>query len=320
MDSTISGGIALRRAPNNPLILVVNDHAVDFAVAIEATGGTCPRGVRLSDIYEKYDYWSTWIDTALEALTENRDLVTGWQPLNGIPLDPPVHPTATLIFTAANYAAHTTEAEASEKVGQKVSTGSKTPYVFLKPMRSVIGPDDDIVKPIEVQQLDWEVELAVVIGKAGRRIAVEDAMEHVAGYVLCNDVSARDFVQRPDWPMFSSDWFAQKAFDTFTPFGPAFVPASRVQDPTRLRLQLLVGDEVMQDALASDMIFSIPEQISYASRFTTLLPGDIISTGTPSGVGMARNRYLSAGETMTARITGLGEQHSRIIDEDPRSD
>lgn len=320
MDSIIRGGLALRRASPNPLILVVNDQAIDFAVAIEATGGSCPHDVTLSDIYEQYDYWSARIDTAIEALTENRGLVSGWQSLDDIPLDPPVHPSATLIFTAANYAAHTTEAEASEKVGQKVSTGSKTPYVFLKPMRSVIGPDDDVVKPVEVRQLDWEVELAVVIGRPGRRIAVEQAMDHVAGYVLCNDVSARDFVQRADWPMFSSDWFAQKAFDTFTPIGPAFVPASRVEDHTRLRLQLLVGDEVMQDALASDMIFSIPEQISYASRFTTLLPGDIISTGTPAGVGMARNRYLSSGENMTARITGLGEQHSRIIDEESSRD
>jgi len=315
VNSRVSGGIAVRRESAKPLVLIIDDATIDLITAITATGGSCPDHIDLRGIFADWPHWSSVVESTIEAVRKDPGVVSDWQPLSELDLAPPVHPEATLIFTAANYAAHTTEAESSEKVGRRVSTNSGTPYVFLKPMRSVIGPDDDIVKPIDVEQLDWEVELAVVIGKPGRRIPVTDAMQYVAGYLLCNDISARDFVQRPDWPMFSSDWFAQKAFDTFTPMGPAFVPASMVEDPTQLRLQLLVGDDVMQDALASDMIFTIAEQIAYASRFTTLLPGDVISTGTPSGVGMARNRYLSAGEVMTARVTGLGEQHSRIVAE-----
>jgi len=318
--SQISGGIAVSRRDGQPLVLVIDDQAVDFAAAIKAAGGDCSADITIRTILDGWAAWAPVIDSAIASLRSDASIVQGWEPLSDLELAPPVHPEATLIFTAANYAAHTTEAESSDKVKAQVSTGSDTPYVFLKPMRSVIGPNDDVVKPVGVNQLDWEVELAVVIGKRGRRIPADQARGHIAGYLLCNDVSARDFVRRPDWPMFSSDWFAQKAFDTFTPMGPAFVPASLVPDPEKLQLRLSVGDEVMQEAYAGDMIFSIAEQISYASRFTTLLPGDIVSTGTPAGVGMARNRYLSVGETMIAEITGLGSQHSRIVAESDEHD
>lgn len=320
MDSTISGGISARRDSDRPLVLVVKDRAVDFIGAINATGVECDADITLRDVYDSWARWAPTVDAAIELLTTNPAAVDAWSSLADLDLAPPVHPEASLIFTAANYAAHTSEAETSEKVGKKVSTGSDTPYVFLKPMRSVVGPNDNIVKPLGVDQMDWEVELAVVIGKAGRRISVDEASNYIAGYMICNDVSARDYVQRPDWPMFSSDWFAQKAFDTFTPFGPAFVPVSQIPDADALCLRLWVGDELMQDGFAGEMIFSIAEQISYASQFTTLLPGDIISTGTPSGVGMARNRYLSAGELLVAEISGLGQQRSLVVAEEDTLD
>ena len=320
MDSTISGGISARRNSDRPLLLVVKDRAVDFIEAICATGFECDADITLRDVYDSWVTWAPTVDAAIELLTVNPGAVDAWSSLDDLDLAAPVHPEASLIFTAANYAAHTSEAESSEKVGKKVSTGSDTPYVFLKPMRSVVGPNDNIVKPLGVSQMDWEVELAVVIGKKGRRISVGEVPNYIAGYMVCNDVSARDYVQRPDWPMFSSDWFAQKSFDTFTPFGPAFVPASQVPDADALRLRLWVGDELMQDGVAGEMIFSIAEQISYASRFTTLLPGDIISTGTPAGVGMARNRYLSAGEVMVTEISGLGQQHSLVVAEEDTLD
>jgi len=320
MDTRIAGGLAVRRQAKRQLVLIIDDQAVDFVNAITACTGNCPADVTLKAIFDEWSAWEPIVGSAIDSLKRNREIVQGWEPLGSLDLAPPVHPEASLIFTAANYAAHTSEAESSDKVQGRVSTGSDTPYVFLKPMRSVIGPNDDVVKPREVNQLDWEVELAVVIGKPGRRIPVASAGEHIAGYLLCNDISARDFVRRPDWPMFSSDWFAQKAFDTFTPMGPAFVPTSQIADPTTLRLRLMVGGEVMQDSTAEDMIFSIAEQIAYASRFTTLQPGDIISTGTPAGVGMASGRYLTVGEHMRAEITGLGTQDTRIVAEIDGSD
>jgi len=314
--SDIVEGIALLRGSPHRLALVVDDAFVPLEDAILAQGeGSAPGGMSLRDLVEDWATWQPIIGNCAEFLRANPESVQGWQNVDDGVFDAPVLPEAMLIFTAANYAAHTKEAESSDKVGQQVTTGSNDPYVFLKPMRSVVGPTDDIVKPSDVEQLDWEVELAVMIGRQGRRIPVEDAMDHVAAYLLCNDMSARDFVRRPDWPMFSSDWFGQKSFDTFTPMGPVLVPASRVPDPELLRLRLWVGDELMQDSLAGDMIFSIAEQISYASRFVTLKPGDIVSTGTPAGVGMARGRYLDAGETLTLHITGLGRHQCRIVAE-----
>tara|TARA_B100000029_G_scaffold332815_1_gene324983 strand:- start:108 stop:608 length:501 start_codon:yes stop_codon:yes gene_type:complete len=164
--------------------------------------------------------------------------------------------------------------------------------------------------------VDWEVELGVVIGRTGQHISADSAMDYVAGYTICNDVSARDHVQREEWPLFSSDWFAQKGYDTFTPIGPVIVPAAAVPDPYALALRLWVDDELKQDGVASDMVFDIADQIEYVSRFSTLRPGDIISTGTPAGVGMATGRYLVVGETMRAEIDGLGCQRSPVVSED----
>ena len=315
MDSDIIGGVVLRRDHPRPLGLALGQHVTDLTSVIEEFDYGLDSSLSIKELLARWHEFGPVVESALRRLTASDRKTFSWEPISHCDLGAPVHPEASLIFTAANYAAHTSEAESSERVTNKVSTGSDTPYVFLKPMRSVIGPGDDVVKPGDVEQLDWEVELAVVIGSPGRRIPVGQAMDHVAGYVICNDVSARDFVQRPDWPMFSSDWFAQKAFDTFTPIGPALVPAGLVGDPRDLVLQLSVDGEVMQEAHARDMIFSIADQISYASRFTSLQPGDIISTGTPSGVGMARGRYLDVGEVMTAQISGLGKQENRIVQE-----
>ena len=315
MDSDIIGGVVLRRDHPRPLGLALGQHVTDLTSVIEEFGYGVDSDLSIRELLARWQEFGPVVESALRRLTTRDSEKVRWEPISLCDLGAPVHPEASLIFTAANYAAHTSEAESSEKVSNKVSTGSDTPYVFLKPMRSVIGPYDQVVKPKDVEQLDWEVELAVVIGSPGRRIPVGEAMDHIAGYIICNDVSARDFVQRPDWPMFSSDWFAQKAFDTFTPIGPAFVPAGLVKDPRDLVLQLSVDGEIMQEAHARDMIFSIAEQISYASRFTSLQPGDMISTGTPSGVGMARGRYLDVGEVMTAQISGLGKQQNRIVQE-----
>lgn len=311
----IPEGIGLCRGDVQSLVLIVDDRVVDFARAVEAQGSSAPDGISLIDVISEWRFWEPVIDATTTLLRAEPERVEGWQGINDVCFDAPVVPDALLVFTAANYASHTAEAEASEKVGQQVSTDSNQPYVFLKPMRSVVGPTDDIVKPRDVQQLDWEVELAVMICREGRRIPVEEAMDYVGAYLLCNDMSARDFVRRSDWPMFSSDWFGQKSFDTFTPIGPALVPASQVPNPETLRLKLWVGDELMQDGIAGDMIFSIAEQISYVSRFTTLKPGDIISTGTPSGVGMASGRYLDVGEVVTLEIPGVGRQRSVIVAE-----
>jgi len=313
----IEVGIGRARDPQLGLVVVVGDHVFELAAAVASLdpAAAVPPSL-LVDVLADWDLWSDRLLDIRDLISVDRERVPALGQLADVPLDAPVVPEALLLFAAANYAAHTAEAEDSERVGASVGTGATDPYMFLKPNRSVVGPTDPVIAPFDAQMVDWEVELGAVIGRAGRRIAAESAMDHVAGYTICNDVSARDHVQRKEWPFFSSDWFAQKGYDTFTPIGPVIVPAAVVGDPYALGLRLWVDDELQQDGIASDMVFDIAAQIEFASRFCTLRPGDIISTGTPAGVGMATGRYLAAGETMRAEIDGLGWQRSPVASED----
>lgn len=309
-------GVGRIRHPQHGPVVVVHDQVIDLASAAVVVEPTVARPLDLRDVIAEWDPWVERLVAIEAAYGSDPDRFAVIGDVGAVTFDPPLVPDALLLFAAANYAAHKAEAERSERVGASVGAGATDPYLFLKPNRSVVGPTDPVVRPTDAHMVDWEVELGVVIGKPGRRIPAASAMEHVAGYTICNDVSARDFTVRTEWPLFSSDWFSQKGYDTFTPIGPVIVPAALVPDPYALGLRLWVGDELMQDAEASDMVFDIAAQIEYVSRFTTLRPGDIVSTGTPSGVGMATGRYLETGETMRAEIDGLGWQRSTVVGED----
>lgn len=177
------------------------------------------------------------------------------------------------------------------------------PTVFLKLSASICGPGDDVLLPQDATDPDYEAELAVVIGRTGHRIAPEDWQKHVFGYTILNDVSARG-VQ-----LATSQWTLGKSFPTFTPMGPAIVTADEIADPHALDIRLTLSGEVMQQANTRDLIFRIPELIAYISSITPLEPGDIISTGTPPGVGLGRTppRWLRAGDEMVIEIESIGE-------------
>ena len=179
----------------------------------------------------------------------------------------------------------------------------KVPTIFIKLPSAVIGPQEPVRIPAMTKQPDYEVEFAIVIGKAGRNIAPENWREHVFGYTILNDVSARD-VQ-----LSTSQWILGKSFDTFCPIGPAIVSDDEIADPHNLDIRLSIGGEVLQHSNTRELIFKAPDLISYISSVTALEPGDIISTGTPAGVGLGRNpqRWLQPGETMIAEIEGLGQ-------------
>ncbi|GAC1424489.1 MAG: fumarylacetoacetate hydrolase family protein [Candidatus Velthaea sp.] len=184
------------------------------------------------------------------------------------------------------------------------------PTLFLKATSSLCGPDDDLIMPPRAQRVDWEVELAVVIGRPGAHIEVADAGSHVAGYSLAVDFSERDY-------QFNRGGYATKgkSSDTFGPLGPWFVPAACIGDPQTLTLELRVNGIVRQNGTTSDMIFSIDELIAYASDFMSLQPGDIILTGTPPGVGMGLQPpvYLKPGDRVEATIAELGMQTHRVV-------
>ena len=183
------------------------------------------------------------------------------------------------------------------------------PILFMKATSALCGPNDPIVLPKGSEKTDWEVELGVVIGRAAKHVREDEALGHVAGYVVFNDVSERAFqLER------AGQWTKGKSCDTFGPVGPWLVTPDEVGDPQRLSMELTVNGEVMQKGSTATMIFSVAHIVSYLSRFMTLHPGDIIATGTPPGVGMGRKppRYLTAGDVVETRIEGLGRQRAVV--------
>ncbi|MDZ7904665.1 MAG: fumarylacetoacetate hydrolase family protein [Cypionkella sp.] len=179
------------------------------------------------------------------------------------------------------------------------------PVIFAKYTSAVCGPNDPIIIPRGSQKTDWEVELAFVIGKAGKYISEADAMTHVAGYMVCNDVSERAFQTER-----SGQWSKGKSSDNFGPIGPWLVTADEVPNPNDLAMWLKVNGETMQKGSTKTMVYQIPHLVSYLSQFFTLHPGDVVSTGTPPGVGMGKKppRYLKAGDVVELGVEGLGTQ------------
>jgi 2,4-diketo-3-deoxy-L-fuconate hydrolase len=184
------------------------------------------------------------------------------------------------------------------------------PVVFMKATSAIVGPYDDVVIPRGSQKTDWEVELGVVIGKPAKYVPEEEALSHIAGYCVVNDISERAFQLEG-----TGQWVKGKSADTFGPIGPWLVTADEVPNPQALDLWLNVGVHRFQNGSTSTMVFGVAQLISYLSNYMTLQPGDIISTGTPPGVGLGQKppRYLKAGECMTLGITGLGEQRQIVV-------
>jgi 2-keto-4-pentenoate hydratase/2-oxohepta-3-ene-1,7-dioic acid hydratase in catechol pathway len=189
------------------------------------------------------------------------------------------------------------------------------PYCFVKLPSCVVGPNDEIVLPRNVSKPDWELELGVVIGKRARHVAPEAAMDHVAGFVVVNDVTARDHVFRRDAGALGSDWLSGKCFPTFLPLGPMLVPRKFVPDPYDLTITLSVNGKVYQDESTRDMLFGIERQIAFLSDRVELLPGDVICTGSPYGNGAAFGVFLKPGDIMEGTITGLGTQRNLCVAE-----
>ena len=189
------------------------------------------------------------------------------------------------------------------------------PYVFIGLPSAITGPYDDVVLPAWAEKPDWELELAAVIGRPAYQVSVEEALDHVAGYTIANDLTDRATVFRRDMPQIGTDWLRSKNAPGFTPLGPWIVPAASVGDTGDLRLTLKLNGETMQDESTKDMIFDVARMVSYASQSARLLPGDLVLTGSPAGNGMHWGRLLRDGDVMDASITGLGAQRTRCVAE-----
>lgn len=216
-------------------------------------------------------------------------------------LGSPIGRPSKIVCIGLNYAKHAQETNAPIP---------KEPIIFFKSTTSVVGPNDNIMLPKDSLKTDWEVELALVIGKKASYVAKEEALDYVAGYVLHNDVSERAFqLER------GGQWAKGKGCDTFAPLGPWLVTKDEIADPNNLRLWLKLNGKMMQDGNTDDFIFNIAHVVSYLSEFMTLLPGDVISTGTPHGVGLGFNPplYLKAGDVIELGIDGLGEAKQTVV-------
>lgn len=232
---------------------------------------------------------------------------------------PPVLTPGKMLYAAQNYKEHVKEMQAAKFASaSKDFSGEKDnakPYSFLRAPNTLTGAYDDIVLPAMFDRVDWEVEMALAIGRPGKHIQATRAKNHIAGFMTTNDVSCRSLFLREDRPGLRSDWLGGKNHDSFAPMGPLFVPRDFVPNYMKLRLTLSVSGEVMQDGNTSEMIFSPEEQIEYCSHMMTLQPGDIFATGTPSGVGTAKGRFLKAGDIVEAEIEGLGRMRNRVVAE-----
>jgi 2-keto-4-pentenoate hydratase/2-oxohepta-3-ene-1,7-dioic acid hydratase in catechol pathway len=233
-------------------------------------------------------------------------------PLTGATLGPAVPHPGKILLLAGNYQSHIAESN-----GTGVNKAEITPRFFIKPNTSIIGPNDPIRIPVVSDTVDYEIEIAAVIGKEGREIGQDDALDHVAGYLVFNDISARHLkhvehrTPRPMDEFF--DWLVGKWCDSFSVVGPYLVTADEIDDPASLEMALSVNGELRQHSSAGEMIFNVAESIEWISRFVTLEPGDLICMGTPGGVGETTATYLQPGDHVHATISHLGDLNNPVV-------
>lgn len=269
----------------------------------EKPGVELKNGKRLDVSGFGEDYNETFFGTdGIERLAGWLKINHGNIPLipNEIRLGPPMTRPSKIVCVGLNYAKHAAES------GMEVP---KEPVLFFKSTSSIVGPNDDLIIPRGSDKTDWEVELAIVIGKKASYVAEENAYSHIAGYVLHNDYSERAFQIEKQ-----GQWCKGKGCDTFAPLGPFIITSDEIENPNNLDLWLKLNGKIMQSSNTSDFIFNVQEVVSYISQFMTLLPGDIISTGTPSGVGLGLEPpvYLKPGDVVELGIEGLGASKQHV--------
>ena len=287
------------------------------------------------DLTSLFALFDGWEDKFTQLRELHRKLQTTTRKLRRIPtgdltVRAPYRPQQ-ILCVGANYRSHVIEmlvaqpsvrtqaisaesrrAEAARMMDQRAATGE--PYAFSKLPSCVVGPNDPIVLPQDVEKPDWELELAVIIGARARRVARKDALQYIAGFAIANDVTARERVYRKDLPDLATDFLAGKSAPTFLPFGPWVTPREFV-DHEHLNITLCLNGQLMQNGQTSDMIFGVARQIEYLSSRIELWPGDLICTGSPAGNGMHHGRFLQPGDILEGQITGLGTLRNPCVAE-----
>lgn len=315
----------------------MTESAENFFLAQYAADGEVRAGIVIDDVIvdagaalsrERIDPAERTYVTALEILGNWRQLYPrlrriaglvrsdehpGKMPLSQARLLAPLLYPGSIYCAGANYRDHIAEmarATGTPPLPDLRELGQQ-PWHFLKaPVPCVRGPNASIALPSFSRQVDWEAEIAAVIGCTCRNVSSEEALQYVAGLTIVNDLSARDLLRRPGLPEHSPlrfDWVGSKCFDGALPIGPWICPLNQLPDVQRLRIRLWVNDELMQDSTSAHLIFPIAEQVAALSTRVTLRPGDVIATGTPAGVGAARGRFIQPGDRITIKVDGIGE-------------
>ncbi|HXG09382.1 MAG TPA: fumarylacetoacetate hydrolase family protein [Gemmataceae bacterium] len=283
--------LATIQTPQGPRAALLRD---DFYVDLHATDSALPASLR-----ELLAEGPAALNAAEQAARSEKAHV---YPAASVKLLPPIPDPPKIVCLGLNYRDHAAESGAPIP---------KEPVLFSKYATALIGHDDPIVLPPVSQEVDYEAELVVVVGKGGRNLRADRAMEHVAGYTIGHDVSARDWQLKKD----QKQWMVGKTFDTFAPTGPVVVTVDEVPDPHNLAIRLRLNGQIMQDSNTRQMIFSVGEVLAYLSQVFTLQPGDLIFTGTPPGVGFARKPpvFLKPGDVVEVEIERLGVLRNPVI-------
>jgi len=304
--------------------IVLGDDAIELATA-HAAYRSAGRAGALSSTGSIFDLLENWdanfaVLQEIVAYLDKRESRATFAKLAGLHALPPVTRPGKMFYAAQNFQEHVDEMlrAGMTPAGGPKFTGEKAtsqPYLFLKAPSCLAGAFDEIEIPLGLKKIDWEAEIALAVGKPGKRIKAERALGHVAGFMTTNDVSARDLQIRTDRPGLRSDWLNGKSHDNFAPMGPFLVPRAFVGDHMNLFIRLTVNGEVKQNGNTSQFIFTPEEQIEYASNVLKLESGDIFSCGTCGGVGQGTNSFLKAGDVMETEIESLGSMRNRFVAE-----
>ena len=301
--------------------IVLGDDAIELGQAQKAYSASGRRSLSAIDSLQSLlDEWDANFATLQEiAAFLGKEGKPGAAKVSSLRPLPPVGRPGKMFYAAQNFQEHVDEmirAGMSPKDDQWKGEKAKTkPYLFLKAPSCLAGANDDIAIPRELNKIDWEAEIGCVIGKPGKHIKAERALDHIAGWMTTNDVSARDLQIRSDRPALRSDWLNGKSHDNFAPTGPYLVPRAFVPDHMKLFIRLTVNGEVKQNGNTSQFIFTPEEQIEYASDILSLQSGDFFSCGTCGGVGQGTNTFLKVDDVMETEIELLGKMRNRMVAE-----
>ena len=300
--------------------LLIGNTVFDAATVLNGVLGTKFEGVSVLEILRGWEMFAPLLDTVASKVASNHESCEFGVDLARVNLLAPIQFPDAVFGAGANFSDHVEEMRRAFNLPEEPSPRENggSPWFFIKSPtpRVIVGPGAQVKLPAYAKSVDYEVELAAVIGRRARNVSASEALGYVAGYTIANDLSARDGLWRTNFSErspFRYDWVSHKCFDGSCPIGPWITPAEFIGDPQELEMKLWLNGEIRQDGSTSSMIFSVAEQIAFLSSRTTLQPGDIILTGTPAGVGSARGEFLKAGDSVRIWIEKIGEMNHSLL-------